>query len=328
MVDFGNLVCQLCGIALGQTAGNDELLAVAVGLELAHFQDGVDGFFFGGSDEATRVNNNNLCFGGVVRVAISLDLAHTEHHFGIHAVFRATQRNKMNRFFSHDRTAVAIMTRAPVPGETKTRLEPAIGPEKAALLAAAFIEDTVAKVRAIPTLEPILLVAGDIAHAALASLECEKECQRGRDLGARIEHAMETALACAPQALVIGCDSPTLPARYLERAGQRLARNGAQNSRTAVLGPAADGGFYLLGSRSWTEGLLHAVPWSRQTTYAHTNEVLNANGYHVTQLPPWYDVDTPTELALLRAHLLRRPKSAPKTAACLFSWCAAKAAPY
>ncbi len=214
------------------------------------------------------------------------------------------------------------MTRAPVPGETKTRLQAAIGRENASKLAESFFLDCLERVSRLPQFHPMVLVAGDLEHALFSELSVPRSAQVGVDLGARIEHALITGLQKHHSAVVIGSDSPSLPIAYLARAHDLLQQPAGR--KHAVLGPAADGGFYLIGATSWKRGTLHDVGWSEPTTCAQTLRALKNAGFETSFLPPWYDVDDPAALSLLRAHLARRPKAAPKTASLLksslFSW--------
>jgi glycosyltransferase A (GT-A) superfamily protein (DUF2064 family) len=117
------------------------------------------------------------------------------------------------------------------------------------------------------------------------------------DLGMRIERVLQRALRTAPFAIAIGADTPGLPAHLLE--GARLALH----EREAVLGPAEDGGFYLLGLRRCPDQLLHDLPWSAPDTFATTRSRLCARSLEPAVLEPWFDVDRPADLRRLR-HLI------------------------
>ncbi len=132
------------------------------------------------------------------------------------------------------------------------------------------------------------------------------------DLGARLENALGRALGGgAAAAIAIGTDSPGLPAERLDAARTAL------DDADAVLGPAADGGFYLIGLRSCPVGLLADLPWSSGETFDRTRERLIARGLRVEVLPAWFDVDQPEDLESLRSRLDRGELVAPATARAL-----------
>jgi len=204
---------------------------------------------------------------------------------------------------------IAVFARAPVAGLVKTRLAKVLGDARAAELYAAFVVDTLAAC-ASAGLETTLWVAGDPDHPALVTPRGIARCaQPDGDLGARMAAALEAGIERAGHALVVGSDAPTLPADYLVLASHWLATGEAD----VVLGPAADGGFYLAAARRPVR-MFERVRWSARTTLAETAERARAHGARVALLPPWYDVDEPEDLRLLRVHLALAPESAPATA--------------
>ena len=99
--------------------------------------------------------------------------------------------------------------------------------------------------------------------------------------------------------LVVGADSPTLPPSYLAAALEGLARGRAD----AALGATEDGGYYAVGVRGPAPGLFDSVEWSTPRAYAQTARNAARLSLRLLELPPWYDVDTPADLARLRAEL-------------------------
>jgi rSAM/selenodomain-associated transferase 1 len=197
---------------------------------------------------------------------------------------------------------ICIFAKPPVAGRVKTRLAAALGSERAAALARAFLDDTIATVRALPW-----------AQVALASTEPVPSdlpvlLQGDGDLGERIERVLRAALELAPFAVAIGADAPALPPRLLEAARAALGR------ADAVIGPADDGGFYLLGLRACPEGLLADLPWSAPDTFARTVGRLRERRGRVEVLEPWFDVDRPEDLEKLRDLLRSGEIVAPRTA--------------
>ncbi len=209
-----------------------------------------------------------------------------------------------------ERDLLCVMAKSPRAGDVKTRLAPAIGAGGAAALARAFLEDTLALAARTRWAKVAVSVAGDPAPLGLpASVEVWE--QGAGDLGARMERAILRALGLAPRVLVVGTDSPGLPARLLAEAREALA--GAD----AVLGPAEDGGFFLLGMRRCEPGLLGGLPWSRPDTLARTEGRLRERGWVVARTAAWFDVDEPAELARLAGMIGRGEVEAPATARAL-----------
>ena len=181
---------------------------------------------------------------------------------------------------------LSIFAKAPVPGHVKTRLRPVLDEEQATRLAAAFARDTLLKAA---QLGPPVTVyyAGDRALLVpLAPPNVRWAEQAGGDLGAR--------MACVPApCLILGADSPHLPLSLLSAA---LA---AVPAYDVVLGPAEDGGYFLIGLRAPQPALFDGIAWSTETVLAQTLARADALGLTVHQTPPWYDLDTPADLRRL-----------------------------
>jgi rSAM/selenodomain-associated transferase 1 len=211
--------------------------------------------------------------------------------------------------------ALQLFARAPVAGRAKTRLSPVVGTEGAAALYAAFLRDTCATVARAGGFEASLWVAGDPDHPTLAEHGLPRRAQRGDNLGERMHGALREGLAVADAAFVLGTDLPTLPAGHLRQAARAL--RGAD----VVLGPAADGGYYLIGVRGPAPRALSAlfsgVRWSSPHTLSDTLALSARAGLRVATVGPWYDVDRPEDLSLLRLHLRLDPTLAPATRAVL-----------
>jgi rSAM/selenodomain-associated transferase 1 len=190
--------------------------------------------------------------------------------------------------------ALIVLAKAPVPGRVKTRLCPPASAEQAADLAAAALLDTLAAATATPSARTVVALAGRIADGAraaavAAALTCPVIPQRGGPLGARIAAAHADAAALLPglASLQIGMDTPQIDPALLADCAARLAR------ADAVLGPAADGGWWLLGLRDPRAAVLLAdVPTSRPDTGAATLRALQDGGLRVATAPQLRDVDT------------------------------------
>ena len=202
------------------------------------------------------------------------------------------------------RGTVVVLAKPPVAGEVKTRLAP---PDRAALLARAFLIDTFAALRSIEWVDAVLATTAALDPSLEHELATTIWMQGEGDLGARIERVLRRALASAPRAIAMGSDTPGLPLAALERAHDAL------RAADAAIGPAEDGGFYLLALRSCPEGLLAGLPWSQSDTFAATLARLHERGLSTVVLEPWFDVDRPADLERLRGLLAARTVSAPAT---------------
>jgi rSAM/selenodomain-associated transferase 1 len=206
-------------------------------------------------------------------------------------------------------SSIVVFARAPVLGAVKTRLARAVGDAAALGLYVAFLDDVCALTAGLGA-RRVLACAGPLDDPVLAKLAAahamELCAQSGGDLGARMEHALDRELARGEACLIIGSDSPTVPHRYLDVALQRLI------DHELVLGPATDGGYWLIGARRRAPELFHDLPWSTPSLLTRTLERLR--GARVALLPFHYDVDDGDDLTLLCAHLGVLPASiAPAT---------------
>jgi glycosyltransferase A (GT-A) superfamily protein (DUF2064 family) len=192
---------------------------------------------------------------------------------------------------------VLVVAKAPVAGQAKTRLGRAVGDRAAARVAAAALLDTLDAVLATPDVVPVVALTGRLESAELldelAALlaRCIVIPQRGGDLGERLANAHLDVAARFPGMPVfqLGMDTPQV--RPATLAGAFAALGVAPNG--AVLGPAADGGWWGLGLRSPAGAtVLRAVPMSRGDTGMWTLLALRGAGLRVRRLPAMSDVDT------------------------------------
>jgi uncharacterized protein len=213
------------------------------------------------------------------------------------------------------RAIICVFAKAPAPGGAKTRLIPLLGAAGAADLARAFLQDTWAAMTAVPRTRAVITTPGDLWAAAFAALEPAAEVwdQGPADLGDRMERMMRRGHELADAALCVGTDSPGLPPDRLEQALAALKHH------DAVLGPAEDGGYFLIGLRHGRcpEGLLADLPWSQEDTMARTRERLEQRGLTVALTEPWFDVDLPGDVERLREMLRSGEIKAPHTAEAL-----------
>lgn len=199
---------------------------------------------------------------------------------------------------SVSRGRLLVFARAPVPGETKTRLVPALGARGAAQLHAHLVTRTLATAcRA--ALAPVELWCSPRTDAPFF-LDCEQRfalslhTQRGADLGARMAHALEEALQRADHAVLIGTDCPDLSPDELASAFSHL-----EAGADAVLGPALDGGYWLIGVRRLAAGLFMDMPWGTDKVLSETRARLKELHWRWEELPVLRDIDTAEDLAFL-----------------------------
>jgi rSAM/selenodomain-associated transferase 1 len=233
------------------------------------------------------------------------------------------------------RCAIAVMAKAPRPGKVKTRLQPALSPEAAMALSASFLRDITENIRlaareaaidgwiayAPAGLEMLfhgMLASGTRLVLADGAIDTPDAVQGfGRSLlhAARALFGRHYAAVC-----LLNADSPTLPTAMLVRAAQALAEPGER----VVLGPAEDGGYYVIGMKAEHAGLFADIAWSTDAVAAQTRERAAALGLELVELETWYDVDDNAALQRLLGELTgtaaasgAAPYRAPATAECL-----------
>ncbi|OLL76560.1 hypothetical protein Ae168Ps1_4975c [Pseudonocardia sp. Ae168_Ps1] len=197
------------------------------------------------------------------------------------------------------RVTTVVLAKAPVPGRAKTRLCPPATPDQAAALASAALLDTLDAAAGVPG-DTVVAITGSRADAVgAAGLRAVLDRvgvveQRGDGLAARIAAAHADAAAPHPgrPTLQIGMDTPQASAELLARCADRLAEPGVD----AVLGPATDGGWWVLGLHDpAAAALLAGVPMSCEETGARTLDALRAAGLTVAVVDALTDVDTADE---------------------------------
>ena len=196
-------------------------------------------------------------------------------------------------------TAIAVFARAPVAGEVKTRLIPRLGTEGAAAFQHALIGRTLSTAVAADLGPVSLWCSPDCEHPAFTAYAKGFEValcpQRGADLGARMLAAF-LHLCRERHAILIGTDCPALTADDLRKAAEALARG-----HDAVLMPAEDGGYALVGLRRPTASLFAAMPWGSDRVIAETRLRLRRARLTWQELPVSWDVDRPEDLDRLEA---------------------------
>jgi uncharacterized protein len=203
--------------------------------------------------------------------------------------------------------ALAIMAKAPRNGEVKTRLVPPLTAEEATILSACFLKDIAANFIVASRTVP---VAGHIAYSPAGSERLFRDLvsaqilllpPRRSGLGNSLLDAAEDLLAAGYGAVcLVNADSPTLPTSILLQAVEALRAPGDR----VVIGPACDGGYYLIGLKQAHQRLFEEIAWSTERVFRQTVERAAGIGLEVVTLPLWYDVDDATSLAWLCGEVL------------------------
>jgi rSAM/selenodomain-associated transferase 1 len=195
-------------------------------------------------------------------------------------------------------TPVLVFTRTPVPGQVKTRLIPAIGAERAANLHRAMLWRTVATATQAGVGPVSLWCSPASEHPFIGEIQREfgvsVHVQSGDNLGERMHLAFQSQPGDGGGAVLVGTDCPFLESSDLQQAAQAL-RQGAD----AVIGPAEDGGYYLIGVRASDTGVFSGVPWGSQQVLAATRRKFRDLGWQWRELSTRQDVDRPADLAAL-----------------------------
>lgn len=195
---------------------------------------------------------------------------------------------------------VIVIAKEPVPGRVKTRLTPPFSPDDAASLARAALADTLAAAAAAALTRQVLALDGAPGDWLPAGFDVVP--QRSGGLDERLAAAFADTHARLPLPMVlIGMDTPQVTPGLLVEAAQSLVCGEAD----AVFGPAADGGFWLLGLRRPDRSLLAGVPMSRPETGRHQLDRLTSAGLRVAMMPELTDVDTFREAELIAGMIPR-----------------------
>jgi uncharacterized protein len=189
-----------------------------------------------------------------------------------------------------------IFTRYPEPGRVKTRLIPTLGAQAAAGLSCRLTKDTLARAQMLASQRTVALEVwfdgGDEGGLAecFGSARCYRR-QTGGDLGERMLRAFQSALTTPDRrALLIGTDCPDLSPDLMRTAFEALS------SCDLVLGPARDGGYYLIGLRRAIPELFRGIAWGTSTVRAETLTIAHDLALLVEELPVLEDVDRPEDL--------------------------------
>lgn len=201
---------------------------------------------------------------------------------------------------------IGIICKTPRAGTSKTRMIPLLGADAAAELAGCFLRDVAANVQAIPAevgCQGYAVFAPEGSEAEIRlylpdgfGLLCRGDATLGTVLLGAAEHLLFSGHDCV---LLVNADSPTLPAALLIDAIAALRAPGDR----VVIGPATDGGYYLIGLKKPHHHLFVDVPWSTTAVCATTEQRAGEINLPVVKLAPWYDVDDAETMQDLMAEL-------------------------
>ncbi|MCL5745796.1 MAG: TIGR04282 family arsenosugar biosynthesis glycosyltransferase [Acidobacteria bacterium] len=186
------------------------------------------------------------------------------------------------------RSLIILFAKAPVPGRVKTRLSPVLDAAGAAGLHSALVRDMLEALAPFSATADIEL-STDIETDAWRDVPVSRSTQAEGSLGDRICHALAAALqAGRPKAMILGSDSPGLPAAHIDGL--------LQSTADAALGPTEDGGYYAIACRRAAPAMFRGVNWSTSSTLDDTVRALRDCGLTVELGLPWFDIDQPSDL--------------------------------
>jgi uncharacterized protein len=201
------------------------------------------------------------------------------------------------------RTALVIFAKAPIPGQVKTRLCPPLTSDEAATLHGSFVLDTLERTKAAVgklklSIDRYLACTPSTSHVFFKIMEERQGVtlidQVGDDLGARMHQAVEAMFSRGYRRTILtGTDVPTVPLQYFEQAITAL------ENHDLLLGPALDGGYYLIGINRTIPELFTDMPWSTDQVLTLTQDRAAQIGLRTALLQPWRDVDTLADLEAL-----------------------------
>ncbi|MGV0033942.1 MAG: TIGR04282 family arsenosugar biosynthesis glycosyltransferase [Candidatus Azotimanducaceae bacterium WSBS_2022_MAG_OTU7] len=188
---------------------------------------------------------------------------------------------------------IQIFCKAPVPGEVKTRLVPKLGEQAALDLYLEMLQRLLSALMGTSfALE--LWITPTTGHTFFEEYPVARRQQSGTDLGARMSNALNDGLTRHHKVLLVGTDLPLIDASYINLAVECLGKN------DAVLGPAEDGGYGLIGVSENLPGIFSNIDWGTDQVLSQTCIQLNQRQLIYGMLPLIWDVDRPGDLPRYR----------------------------
>ena len=213
-------------------------------------------------------------------------------------------------------SVLGLFAKHPLPGFVKSRLAGETSAEWATGVAEAFLFDLTDRLRQVLAHKVLVYAPADAKayFTELAGKEFQSTVQCDGDLGTRMSHFVQSQFLNDKRSVVlVGMDSLTIPLSFIEDSFDALT------AFDVVIGPATDGGYYLIGYRRWIPELFQNISWGKESVLAETIHRCQSVGATLRVLPPWYDVDTLADWRMLQGHLAAlqlagQPVELPRTA--------------
>lgn len=205
--------------------------------------------------------------------------------------------------YSDTSNALIIFVRTPEAGKVKTRLMKDLGSDRTLRAYKSFVADTMKVCESLKEADRFLACFPTTNDAFLNRLSRKHEFkgefdQKGKDLGEKFINAFSDKFKEGyDKVVLIGSDSPTIPADFIEQAFDELDRN------DLVLGPCTDGGYYLIGAKKLFKNVFKGIPWDSSEVLNRTLDKLYSGRIKFSLLPFWYDVDNIDDLNFYKRHV-------------------------
>lgn len=204
-----------------------------------------------------------------------------------------------------------VFAKEPEAGKVKTRLQGYLSRDECVQFYKALLQDTLELARAIKCFEKVLAYDSSMPeprYLKTIAADFMFYKQRGSSLGEKMHNAFKFAKTRNnSKVVIIGSDSPSLPAIYVKEAFRRL------DVSDVVLGPSHDGGFYLVGLKKPCASIFKGIKWSSKTVLENAIENSGIFSKKISLLKKWYDIDDYAGLARLKKDLKGNLKAAPWT---------------
>ena len=187
-----------------------------------------------------------------------------------------------------------IFTKSPILGEVKTRLQPDYSPEQSLLVHKNLMLNTLALTKKLENFDIELCCAPDRNTSFF--LDCENKFpielgnQQGDDLGERMAFSLSVSLQTYEKVVVIGTDCPDIDTGYITQAFSAL------DESDAVIGPASDGGYVLLGLTKFSIEIFTDISWGSDKVFSQTKKALEKLPWSFKELGIMHDLDRPEDL--------------------------------
>ena len=191
----------------------------------------------------------------------------------------------------NNHSVIIAFVRHPEWGKVKTRLASTIGNDKALAVYNILLKHTFEVVRNIGVPLYVFYADGLIVEDVWKGENIIKRTQKGNNLGERMLNAFKEVFEQGhSKAVIIGSDCYELDCQILTESLEQL------NDTNLVIGPASDGGYYLLGMNAPLKNVFEGIEWSTPTVFSTTIKIIRQNKWTFTELPVLNDVDTESDI--------------------------------